>query len=101
VKSATRWHLVTEGQRGYCMGYIDALRTVHSPKLAYRALDGKGREIAGLAANDECSIGMVAGFPTAAQYEEAAASALRTAAVIKARTARHEARRRAEAHDNA
>jgi hypothetical protein len=69
-----------------------------APRLAYRVVrieDGKVTDER--PANDEVSIGMIAGFPTAEQYELAAARALAKAKAIRERELA-EARR---AHDRA
>ena len=65
-----------------------------APRIAYRVVrieDGKVTDER--PANDEVSVGMIAGFPTAGQYERAAEEALARAKAIRAREAKDEARR--------
>ena len=65
-----------------------------APRLAYRVVrmeDGKVTDER--PANDEVSVGMIAGFPTAGQYEQAAKQALARAAAIREREAKEQARR--------
>ena len=65
-----------------------------APRLAYRVVrieDGKVTDER--PANDEVSVRMIAGFPTAEQYERAAERAMERAKAIREREAKDEARR--------
>lgn len=89
-----KWvHLMTE-QRGYLQGWLGHHRESGGPRSACRLVrDGDGliiEHVRGLAA---VSIGMVAGFPTAEQYERAGQDALEQARLIREREAARKARR--------
>lgn len=87
------WHKFKDGGLQYLQGYLDAHKD-HSPRLAYRLMRSDGRVMEEVAAREDVSIGMVAGWPTAAQYERAAERALEKAKVIREREDA-EAKRRA------
>jgi len=78
--------------RQFAQGVLWATRH-DAPRLAYRVVrieDGKVMDER--PANDEVSVGMIAGFPTAEQYERAAERALARAEAIRERQAKDEAR---------
>jgi hypothetical protein len=55
-----------------------------APRLAYQVVRIEdGKVVDELPANDEVSVGMIAGFPTAEQYERAAEKALARAKAIR------------------
>jgi hypothetical protein len=57
-----------------------------APRLAYRVVRIEdGKVIDERPANDEVSVGMIAGFPTAEQYERAAERAIAKANAIRER----------------
>jgi len=69
----------------YLRGHIDARRDFGGPRRAYRIIrERDGRQMCSIPAIDDVSIGMVCGWPTAEQYEAAAARALARAAAIRA-----------------
>ena len=61
---------------------MDAMRG-QAPGLRLRLVRSDGKIIDEIPANDGVNIGMVAGFPTAGQYERAAEEALKRAAAIR------------------
>ena len=85
------WHPVVGtigASQGYCYGFVDALRDRPGPRLAYRAMRSDGHVGAFARALESVSIGQVAGFPTAEQYEAAGDRALERARLIRARETR-------------
>jgi len=70
--------------RGYCNGYLDAMRG-QTPRVHLRTVRSDGKVIDEVLPYNDVSIGQVAGWPTAQQYEGAAARALETAAKIRER----------------
>jgi len=78
-----KWLKLFSGGLQFLQGYLDA-RSDMSPRLAYRIMRDDGRIIEEIAARDDVSVGMVAGFPTAEQYERAAQKALDMAKAIRA-----------------
>lgn len=87
------WHKIKDGSLQYLQGYLDARKDA-SPRLAYRLMRSDGKVIEEIAAREDVSIGMVAGWPTAGQYEAAAERALAKAKAIRERE-EDEAMRRA------
>ncbi|MEB3320122.1 MAG: hypothetical protein VKI63_04195 [Cyanobium sp.] len=87
-----RWVPITTGTRSYCMGFFDA-RLQLAPRLAMRVVrngvQDKRKVLAHAPAKDTVSIGQIAGFPTAEQYEAAAAKALAAAQYIRSRASSH------------
>ena len=81
----------------YCRGWLDRASD-QSPRPAYRVVRSDGKLVTSLREREDVSIGQVAGFPTAEQYERAAQRALEKAAVIREnermRLEQMEARRR-------
>lgn len=82
-----QWIVIHRGKLGYLQGFIDA-RKDYSPRSAYRIISPTGKTVEELAATTEVAIGMVAGWPTAEQYEAAAGRALERAAAIRAEQAK-------------
>lgn len=78
------WRKLKEGSLQYLQGYLDARKDA-SPRLAYRLMRSDGKVMEEVAAREDVSIGMVAGWPTAAQYERAAERALEKAKAIRER----------------
>ncbi len=89
----TWFAIIPATTRGYCLGYLHAHSTAPGPTLAMRVMDSTGREVERIEANDVVSIGQVAGFPTAEQYERAGHEALERARLIRERAAERESRR--------
>jgi hypothetical protein len=58
-------------------------RADYSPRCAMRLMRSDGKIIEELAADEDVGIGMIAGWPTAEQYELAAAKALQRAHIIR------------------
>lgn len=79
-----KWLKIVQHSLQYCQGYLDA-RKEYSPRLAYRLMRSDGKVVEELEARDDLSIGQVAGWPTAEQYEAAAAKALERAKAIRER----------------
>ena len=85
------WRKLKEGSLQYLQGYLDARKDA-SPRLAYRLVRSDGKVMEEVAAREDVSIGMVAGWPTAEQYEAAAERALAKAKVIREQEARDKRR---------
>ena len=84
-----KWLRIVTGSREYCRGYLNARQDL-SPRLAYRLMRSDGLIVDEYAARDDVSVGMVAGFPTAEQYEHAAQKALDMAKAIRERKQRED-----------
>lgn len=94
-----KWHTLLMCTRGYGEGWLDHHREAPGPRCAQRLLDPQGRVRGEVEAIDEVSIGMIAGHPTAEQYERAAAVATERARLIRQhqkRQAEREAERKRE-----
>ena len=77
------WNAFIKGRsRGYCDGYLDAMRG-QRPSLHLRLVRSDGKVMDEVEAHDDVRIGMVAGWPTAEQYEAAAERALARAQKIR------------------
>lgn len=74
--------IIKEEYLQYCLGWLDRAQD-QSPRPAYRLVRSDGRIQKLLTEREDVSIGQVAGFPTAEQYEAAAQRALEKAAVIR------------------
>ena len=83
-----KWLKLFSGGVQFLQGYLDA-RSDSSPRLAYRIVRSDGKIVEEIAARDDVSVGMIAGFPTAEQYEAAAERALAVARAIRQRDERH------------
>ena len=77
-----QWVNITRGPLMFCRGYLDA-KSEHSPMLAHRILRSDGKVVEELEAEEDVSVGMIAGWPTAGQYEAAAQRALDKAKAIR------------------
>jgi hypothetical protein len=78
-----KWMPIIKGEYlQYCLGWLDRAQD-QSPRPAYRLVRSDGKILKLLAEREDVCIGMVAGFPTAEQYEAAAQRALDKAAVIR------------------
>ncbi len=82
-----KWLKILQGSLQYCQGFLDA-RKDHAPRLAYRLMRSDGRIMEEVAAREDVNIGQIAGWPSAEQYEAAAAKALEHAKAIRQRSAR-------------
>lgn len=80
-----RWVKFKQGSLQYCQGYLDARRD-YAPRNTYRLMRSDGRVMEEIEAYDGVYIGHIAGWPTAEQYERAAAAALARAKVIREKT---------------
>jgi len=92
-----KWLAIIKGEYlQYCLGWLDRAQD-EAPRPAYRLVRSDGKVQKLLTGREDVSIGQVAGFPTAEQYEAAAHRALEKAAVIreneKRQLERSEARR--------
>ena len=79
-----QWHTIKDGNLHYLQGYFDAIAN-QSPRLAHQIVSPKGKVLDEMPERTDVSIGMVAGWPTAEQYEAAAKRALEKAASIRSR----------------
>jgi hypothetical protein len=68
--------------RTYCDGYLDALEG-QFPRNNLRMVRSDGKIVREVKAFDDVSVGMIAGWPTAEQYEHAAERALEKAKRIR------------------
>lgn len=68
--------------RDYCFGYLSHAKYC-APRIAHRIVRSDGKVMQELPAVEDCSIGMIAGWPTPEQYEGAAQRALEQAARIR------------------
>ena len=77
------WYsLIKEEYLQYCLGWLDRAQD-QSPRPAYRLVRSDGKVVRLMPEREDVSIGQVAGFPTAEQYEAAAQRALEKAAAIR------------------
>lgn len=98
-RTGGEWRTVFVCLRSYGEGWLDHHRESGGPRCAMRLLSPDGVIVATAEALDEVSVGMIAGWPTAEQYELAGETALAKAAAIRAaeqREAERLARRRGE-----
>jgi hypothetical protein len=77
-----KWVTLKKSSLSYLQGYLDARKDA-SPRLAYRIIRSDGKIIEEIAAREDVSVGMIAGWPTAEQYEHAAKRALDKAEAIR------------------
>ena len=88
------WRPIIDAEtRDFCLGYLASHRQHPGPRVAVRVVRSDGNVLDTASAEERASLGMVAGFPSAAQYERAAERALASAAVIRERERAAEARR--------
>jgi hypothetical protein len=80
------WRKVFEAPFHYCLGYIYAIKN-YSPRNAHRVIRSDGLVMDEVNQSDDVGVGMVAGYPTAEQYEFAAEQALNRAKAIRAKNA--------------
>jgi hypothetical protein len=78
--------------RSYCDGYLDAMQG-QLPRIELRMVRSDGKVIRTVEAHDDVGVGMIAGWPTAEQYEAAAEKALEKARKIRLRNAEENSRR--------
>ena len=87
------WNPFIKGRsRGYCDGYMDAMRG-QLPRVHLRLVRSDGKIMDEVQEHDDVGIGMIAGWPTAEQYERAAERALERARKIRDRRHREEIER--------
>lgn len=79
-----KWRQLFTERQAWAEGYIAHHRDAHGPKIAMRIIDAHGQVRAEVEAVEDVSIGMIAGWPTAEQYELAAERALAKARAIRA-----------------
>lgn len=82
-----KWVKILAASRQYCRGYLHAMLD-YSPRNAFRIVREDGRVLEESVAQEDVGIGMVASWPTPAQYEAAAKRALDRAAAIRRTTDR-------------
>lgn len=79
-----QWHTIKQSSLEYLRGYFDAMAN-QSPRLAHQIVSLKDKVLDEMPERTEVSIGQVAGWPTAEQYEAAAKRALEKAEAIRKR----------------
>ena len=80
------WRPICEGEtRGYALGWLHCTKDAPGPRLACRVVDSTGKVIESTPTKTDVSIGMIAGWPTAEQYERAGNEALERARQIRDR----------------
>jgi hypothetical protein len=84
------WNAFKKGNRGYLDGYMDAMRG-QAPRLHLRLVRSDGKVMDEILANDDVCVGMIAGWPTAEQYELAASRALERAKITRDRDSKRRA----------
>lgn len=77
-----KWCKFKEGDLRYLEGYIDSHKD-SSPRCALQIIRSDGRIIESVAAREDVSVGMIAGWPTPEQYEAAAQRALDKAKALR------------------
>lgn len=88
IKVLDHWSRHIDESLSYCQGYMEAMRDQGGPFVAMRLMRSDGKVVDEIQELTEVSIGMVAGYPTAEQYEAATERALEKAKVIREREAR-------------
>lgn len=85
VKHGDRWVTVcSEDSRSFCQGYLARVFDVPGVRLGWRLYDSKReRVLSELRPQADVSLGQVAGWPSAEQYEAAAARAMEQAQRIR------------------
>lgn len=86
------WYKLFSDSRDFCAGYLSHAQYEH-PRLALRIVRSDGKIMHSLKEDTEVNVGMIVSYPTAEQYEAAAARALEKAAQIRAFDAKQEERR--------
>jgi hypothetical protein len=86
-----KWNAFKRGSRHYCDGYMDAIRG-QMPRSHLRLVRSDGKVMDEVLPHDDVGIGMVAGWPSAQQYEAAAERALKRAKKIREQKSRHNTR---------
>jgi len=81
---------MADTQLGFLRGYAMGRNDTAAPRLAMRVIRSDGRVMDEYAAATEVNIGLIAGWPTPEQYEEAAKRALATAGRIREANKRRE-----------
>lgn len=92
VTMGDKWVVLFEETRSFCRGYVAARRDAPGPKLGARVVDSNGRVVDITPGSADVSLGMIAGMPSAEQYEDAGNRALEMAAKIRAREAQQQQR---------
>lgn len=83
------WVKLFQAPMQYCLGYLDS-KIDHSPRNDFRVVRSDGKVVSAIEQKLDVSIGQVAGWPTAEQYEQAAEKALAMAKVIRNKRERME-----------
>jgi hypothetical protein len=83
---------ILEGSKQWCEGWMRRNRDI-APRIAVRLVRSDGRVVDEDPGKDAVNIGLVAGMPTAEQYERAGKEALRKAEEIREWEKRQEERR--------
>jgi len=86
-----QWVKIIYGSRDFCQGWLHA-RMDSSPRPHFRLVRSDGKILSESEARYDVSIGMIAGWPTAEQYEFAAKEAIEKARVIRENARKHNER---------
>ena len=81
------WVKLFQAPMQYCLGYLDS-KIDYSPRNAFRVVRSDGKVVSAIESKSEVSIGQIAGWPTAEQYEQAAEKALAMAKAIRSKRER-------------
>jgi len=82
------WVKIITGSRDFCEGWLSARMDI-SPRPCFQLVRSDGRTMRIIDPKYDVSIGQVAGFPTAEQYERAAREAMGRARAIRDRETRN------------
>lgn len=83
-----RWvSVVDDCSRQFGEGFLESAARTPGPRLAHRLVRDDGKVVDEEGGTTRAGIGMVAGFPTAEQYEAAAARCIECAKRIREREA--------------
>lgn len=77
-----KWVKIKEDNLSFCKGWLDC-KSYQMPRNALRIVSQSGKVVQQIDEKTELGIGMVAGWPTAEQYEAAADRALKQAERIR------------------
>ena len=88
ILSAEQWvTILRDRSLHWCHGYLEA-KSEFSPRLGHRIVRSDNKVIDEFPPGEDVNIGMIAGWPTAEQYERAANKALAQATFIRERDRR-------------
>jgi hypothetical protein len=88
IGDGTTWAAIRTGGLQYLLGYLDCASN-QSPRLPHRVVRNDGKVESHFNEVVDVNIGMIAGWPSAEQYEEAARRAYGRAEAIRAIKGKH------------